>query len=150
MFNYSNEYTILVVEHWSSWVVLATGFSRSSKQLPLQTLDRIFYSTPISSTSSRVWIARNSRWNNTIFSLLEDLLLWSSLLTGCLISPWIYKNLDWDILELLLVWVDKENLIEFPFDCYTLLIHILYLLLFIKSHISLLSHSFSYVHWFSN
>ena len=23
------------------------------------------------------------------------------------------KDLDWDILELLLVWVDKENLIEF-------------------------------------
>ena len=24
----------------------------------------------------------------------------------------VCKNLDWDVLELLLVWVDKENLIE--------------------------------------
>jgi len=49
-----------------------------------------------------------------------------------------YKNLDWDILELLLVWVDKENLIEFSFDYSTLLIHILCLLLFMNSHVSLL------------
>ena len=52
-----------------------------------------------------------------------------------------YKNLNCSVLELLLVQVNKENLIEFPFDCYTLLIYILYLLLSIKSCISLLSHS---------
>jgi len=26
------------------------------------------------------------------------------------------KDLDWDILELLLVWVDKENSMEFPLN----------------------------------
>jgi len=57
-----------------------------------------------------------------------------------------YKNLNYSILELLLVQVNKENLIEFPFNCYILLIHILYLLLFIKSHTSLLSHSLLHVH----
>jgi len=57
-----------------------------------------------------------------------------------------YKNLDCGTLELLLVQVDKKNLIEFPLDCYTLLIHILYLLLFIKSCTSLLSHSLSCIH----
>jgi len=57
-----------------------------------------------------------------------------------------YKNLNYGILELLLVQVNKENLIEFPFNCYILLIHILYLLLFIKSHTSLLSHSLLHVY----
>jgi len=57
-----------------------------------------------------------------------------------------YKNLDCGILELLLVQVDKENSIEFLFNCYILLIHILYLLLFIKFHTSPLSHSLSHVH----
>jgi len=60
------------------------------------------------------------------------------------------KNLDWDTLEPLLVQVDKENSIEFSFDYCILLIHILYLLLFIKSHASLLSYSFSHVHWLFN
>ena len=27
-----------------------------------------------------------------------------------------YKDLDWDTLELLLVWVDKENSMEFPLN----------------------------------
>jgi len=35
------------------------------------------------------------------------------------------KNLDCNALELLLVQVDKKNLIELLFNCYTLLIHIL-------------------------
>jgi len=48
--------------------------------------------------------------------------------------------------EPLLVQVDKKNIIEFPFDYYTLLIHILYLLLFIKFYISLLSYFLSRVH----
>ena len=51
------------------------------------------------------------------------------------------SDLVWDDLTTLLVWVDKENLIEFSFDCHILLIYILYLLLFIKSYASLLSHS---------
>jgi len=42
------------------------------------------------------------------------------------------KNLDCGALELLLVQVNKKNSIEFLFDYYTLLIHILYLLLFIN------------------
>ena len=50
------------------------------------------------------------------------------------------SDLAWDDLIALLVWVDKENSIEFSFVCYTLLIHILYLPLFIKSHMSPLSH----------
>ena len=48
------------------------------------------------------------------------------------------KDLDWDILELFLVQVDKENLMEFSFDYSTLLIHLLCLLLFINSCASLL------------
>ena len=56
------------------------------------------------------------------------------------------KNLNCNILELLLVQVDKKNSIEFSFDCYILLIYILYLLLFIKSHASLLSHFLLYIH----
>ena len=62
----------------------------------------------------------------------------------------LYKNLDCNALKLLLVWVDKKNSIESSFDCYTLLIHILYLLLFIKFHTSSLSHSLLYIHWFPN
>jgi len=59
------------------------------------------------------------------------------------------KNLDCDILELLLVWVDKENSIEFSFDYYILLIHTLYLLIFIKSYASSLSYSLLYIHLIS-
>jgi len=33
-----------------------------------------------------------------------------------------YKDLDWDILELLLVWVDKENLMDFSL----IIVHYLY------------------------
>ena len=60
------------------------------------------------------------------------------------------KNLDCDVLELLLVQVDKENSIKFLFNYYILLIHILYLLLFIESHTSPLSHSLLYVHYLFN
>jgi len=77
-----------------------------------------------------------------LFYLSNQLLLFILLL--------FCKNLDCGALELLLVWVDKENSIEFSFNCCTLLIHILYLLLFIKSHTSPLSHSFSHVHWLFN
>jgi len=69
---------------------------------------------------------------------------------NCPSSDKWYKNLNYSTLELLLVQVDKENSIEFPFNCYILLIHILYLLLFIKSYTSLLSHSLSYTCWFPN
>ena len=48
------------------------------------------------------------------------------------------KDLDWDVLELLLVWVDKENSMEFSFDYGILLIYLLCLLLFINSYTSLL------------
>jgi len=66
-------------------------------------------------------------------------------------KPWTnsfinYKNLDYDALKPLLVWVDKKNSIEFLIDYYILLIYILYLLLFIKSHTSLLSHSLLCIH----
>ena len=47
------------------------------------------------------------------------------------------KALDYDNLGLLLVWVDKENLIEFLFVCYTLLIHIsVFTLIYKVLHIS--------------
>ena len=49
-----------------------------------------------------------------------------------------------------LVWVNKKNLIEFPFDYCTLLIHILYLLLFIKFYTSLLSYFLLCIHWLLN
>jgi len=58
----------------------------------------------------------------------------------------IVRTLDSDTLDLLLVQVDKENLIEFPFNCGTLLIYALCLLLFISSYVSLLSCSFSHVY----
>jgi len=45
-----------------------------------------------------------------------------------------YSDLAWGNLITLLVRVDKENSIEFPFNCSTLLIYLLYLLLFINSH----------------
>jgi len=65
-------------------------------------------------------------------------------------KPWtnsfINYNLDYDALKPLLVWVDKKNSIEFLIDYYILLIYILYLLLFIKSHTSLLSHSLLCIH----
>ena len=60
------------------------------------------------------------------------------------------KNLGQDVLELLLVQVNKENLMEFSFDFGTLLIHILCLLLFTKSCASPLGCSTLYIQQFSN
>jgi len=48
----------------------------------------------------------------------EMICLYYDMYKGC-------KNLDCDTLELLLVWVDKENLIESSFNCCILLIYIL-------------------------
>jgi len=72
-----------------------------------------------------------------------------TVLKKWLIEFWC-SDLARDDLITLLVRVDKENSIEFPFVCCTLFIHILYLSLFIKSHMSPLSHSPSHVHWFPN
>jgi len=60
------------------------------------------------------------------------------------------KNLDWNTLELLLVQVDKENSMEFSFDFGILLIYVLCLLLFMKSHASPLGHSIPHVQQFLN
>jgi len=60
------------------------------------------------------------------------------------------KNLGQDTLELLLVQVDKENSMEFSFNFGTLLIHILHLLLFTKSHTSPLGRSILHVQQFPN
>ena len=68
--------------------------------------------------------------------------VWGRQCSGYGIKFWC-SNLAWDNLITLLVWVDKENSIEFPFICCTLLIHILYLHLFVKSCMSPLSHSLS-------
>jgi len=64
----------------------------------------------------------------------------SSIEIGPWQKPTLCSDLVWDDLITLLVWVDKENSIEFSFAFCTILIHILYLLLFTKFHISLLSH----------
>ena len=49
-----------------------------------------------------------------------------------------YKDLDWDVLELLLVWVDKENLMEFPlnFLYYLYNYYIVYALSSHSSHVT--------------
>jgi len=61
----------------------------------------------------------------------------TSLVAYNIIQLWC-SNLAWDDLIALLVWVDKENSIEFSFDYGTLLIHLLCLFLFINSHAPLL------------
>jgi len=56
-----------------------------------------------------------------------------------------YKALGCDNLGLLLVWVDKENSIEFSFICYTLLIYVsVFTLVYKVLHVSF--ESFPLVH----
>jgi len=73
MFNYSEEYTALLVELQSSRAALAMGSSWSPFQFPLQMSDKIFCSMPVSSTPSRARTARNSSHGRTMFSLSEAL-----------------------------------------------------------------------------
>ena len=47
----------------------------------------------------------------------------------------IYKDLDWDILELLLVWVNKENLMEFPLN-FLYYLYNYYIVCILSSHSS--------------
>jgi len=57
----------------------------------------------------------------------------------------VYSDLGWNNLITLLVWVDKENSIEFPFNCCILLIHILVFTFIYKVlHISFKSFSLVY------
>ena len=57
----------------------------------------------------------------------------------------VYSDLAWGNLITLLVQVDKENSIEFSFNCGTLLIHLLCLLLFKNSCTSPFGHSILYI-----
>jgi len=69
MFDHSEEYTALLVEFWSSHAALAMSSSWSLFRFPLQMLDKIFCSTPVSSTSSRAHTVRNSSQRRTMFLL---------------------------------------------------------------------------------
>jgi len=73
MFNHSEECTVLLAERWSSRAALVMGSSWSLFQFPLCMSDKIFCSTPGSSTPSRACTARNSGQRRTIFSLSEAL-----------------------------------------------------------------------------
>jgi len=73
MFDYSEECTVPLVELRSSRAALAMGSSWSPFRLPLRMSDRIFCSTPASSTPSRAHTARNSGRRRTMFSLSEAL-----------------------------------------------------------------------------
>ena len=75
MFDYSEECTVLLAECRSSCATLAMGSSWSPFQFPLHMSDKIFCSTPVSSTPSRAYTARNSSQRRTMFSLLEALFL---------------------------------------------------------------------------
>ena len=71
MFDHFEEYTVPLAEFQSSRAALAMGSSWSSFRFPLQMSDRIFCSTPVSSTPSRARTARNSGHRRTMFSLSE-------------------------------------------------------------------------------
>jgi len=71
MFDHSEECTVLLAEHRSSHAALAMGSSWSPFWFPLRMSDKIFCSTPVSSTSSKARTARNSGQRKTTFSLLE-------------------------------------------------------------------------------
>jgi len=71
MFDYSEEYTVPLVERWSSCAALAIGSSWSPFWFPLRMLDKIFCSMPVSSTPSKARTARNSSQRKTTFSLSE-------------------------------------------------------------------------------
>jgi len=71
MFDHSEECTVPLVEHQSSCAALAIGSSWSLFQFPLRMSDKIFCSTPVSSTPSRACTVRNSSQKRTIFSLSE-------------------------------------------------------------------------------
>jgi len=71
MFNYSEECTVPLAECQSSRAALAMGSSWSPFQFPLCMSDRIFCSTPVSSTPSRARTARNSGQRRTTSSLSE-------------------------------------------------------------------------------
>jgi len=71
MFDHSEECTVPLAERRSSRAALAMGSSWSPFQFPLHMSDRIFYSTPVSSTPFRARTTRNSGQRRTTFSLLE-------------------------------------------------------------------------------
>jgi len=73
MFDHSEECTVLVAEHRSSYAVLVMGFSWSPFRFPLCISDKIFCSTPVNSTPSRARTARNSGQRRIMFLLSEAL-----------------------------------------------------------------------------
>jgi len=71
MFDHSEECTTSLAELRSSRAALAMGSSWSPFQFPLQMLNKIFCSTPVSSTPSRAHTTRNSSRRRTMFLLSE-------------------------------------------------------------------------------
>jgi len=101
MFNYSEEYTVLLVEPQSSRAALAISSSWSPFWFPLCISDKIFCSTPVSSTPSRAHTARNSSQRRMTFLLSEAPFLWSALLDNMSGLP-IVRLGQW--------WSRKSNL----------------------------------------
>jgi len=71
MYDHSEECTVPLAEHQSSHAVLVMGSSWSSFRFLLRMSDRIFCSTPVSSTPSRARTVGNSGRRRTTFLLLE-------------------------------------------------------------------------------
>jgi len=101
MFDYSKECTVPLTERCSSHAALAMGSSWSLFWFPLRMSDKIFCSTPVSSTPSRARTTRNSGQRRTMFSLLEALFPWLALLNSASGLP-IVRLGRW--------WSKKSNL----------------------------------------
>ena len=101
VFDHSEECTVLLAERQSSHAALAMGSSWSPFRFPLRMSDKIFCSTPVSSTPSRAYTARNSGRRRTTFSLAEAPFLWSALLDSASGLPIVHLG-QW--------WSKKSNL----------------------------------------
>ena len=95
MFDYSEECTALLAEPQSSLATLAIDSSWSLFWFLLRMLDKILCSMPVSSTPSRVCIARNSGWRRTMFLLSEAPFPWSALLDSVPGLPMVYPRWWW-------------------------------------------------------
>jgi len=95
MFNHSKECTVPLVEPRSSRAALAIGSSWSPFWFPLRMSDKIFCSTPVSSTPSSTRTARNSGQRRTMFLLSEAPFLWSALLDSVSGLPMVRLGQWW-------------------------------------------------------
>ena len=101
MFNHSEEYTIPLAECRSSCAALVMGSSWSPFWFSLHMLDKIFCSTPVSSTPSKARTARNSGQRRTMLSLSEAPFPWSAFLDSASGLPIVCPG-QW--------WSKKSNL----------------------------------------